>query len=168
MKKLYFLFFLLIASGCSERSTELESTKALLKEVKQQNAELELQMNKLTKELETKQKEYELRNILDIQAREIFHLMTEGKEIELQPHLSDKLTAANKTMTYFFDNEKITIPFVKNGYDFRQRFYSLESERSFITGYEVWQSGGNYAGVLVLKFVLKDDIWVLDEIQNDI
>ncbi|WNC12253.1 hypothetical protein [Brevibacillus brevis] len=56
MKKLYLMSVLLLASGCSTNSPELQSTKIVLEQVKQQNAELELQLNKLSKEL--KQEKY--------------------------------------------------------------------------------------------------------------
>ena len=167
MKKLYFLSFLLLVSGCSNNSLELQSTKIELEQVKQQNTELELQLNKLSKELESKQKEYELRNILDIKAREIFRLMAENKETELRPHLSKKLTATNKTIIYFVDDQQVSVPFVTDRDTFRQRFYSLDKEDSFITGYEVWHPGSTQS-ILILNFVLKDNDWMLDEINTDI
>lgn len=167
MKKLYLMSVLLLASGCSTNSLEIQSTQIELEQVKQRNAELELQLNKLSKELECKQKEYELRNILDIKAREIFLLMAENKETELSPHLSKKLTASNKTITYSVDDQRISVPFVTNRDTFRQRFYSLDKEDSFVTGYEVWHPGGTLS-ILILNFVRKDDDWMLDEINTDI
>jgi len=167
----------LILGGCSQK-------QQVINELKLENQKLRSEVTALwhiTKEqhaqIEQAKKRYELRNTLDIKARSIISALNKGVFGEAeQALLSENVDIQTDRLVFFLDGHTNEILFFENRLDYkrvRQRYYELDEENRFITGYEVALLPGNLSGgedkrgVLVFIFEEKANEWKLANIEAD-
>lgn len=122
-------------------------------------------------QIEKLKEEYELRNILDIKARQILSALNKG---EFSPDhaeiLYDNVEIKKDRLVFSIGDYSSEIEFFDGELDFehvRQRFYLLDEQERFITGYEVFNNTPNRA-VLIFTFIEPDDSgWKITDIGMD-
>jgi len=149
-----------------------------------ENEELKFRVNELEQEVDEKdaqikryEKEYELRNILDIEARKLLSSLNAGIFGETEKDLlSDNMAVKEDRLEISFQDNDHEILFFQNKLDFesvRQRYYHLDERGEYITGYEVMNSSDDVnerissRGVLVFTFVEEPSGWKLVNIDTD-
>ncbi|MFM1654067.1 hypothetical protein ACI7RC_18495 [Brevibacillus sp. B_LB10_24] len=161
----------LMVPGCIADTLEIGEAEKFIQEInklQEQNEELISRLEKYEEEVEKNRKTYELRNLIDMQAREIFQAMIKGDTEQIMQHISRDAAIEDNQFVYKVGSEMITIPFMKEGRTFRQRSYQLDDEGQFITEYEVWRDDQEgYGGILQLTFTLENNDWKLKSIQTD-
>ncbi|MFZ7102383.1 MAG: hypothetical protein ACOWWO_06970 [Peptococcaceae bacterium] len=165
----------LVFGGCSgetaaDQELEPEELKSRVKELEQIVAEKDARIKRY-------EKEYELRNVLDIAARKLLSALNSGRFGETEKELlNDSIVIKKDRLEISFENHGNEIPFFQNKLDFekvRQRFYHLDEQGRFVTGYEAidisddpieLDSGRR---VLVFTFIEKPSGWKLAFIGID-
>lgn len=129
-------------------------------------------------QIEQYEKVYELRNVLDIETRKLLSALNSGifgeDEKEL---LNDSIEIKEDRLEISYEGYSHEIHFFQNKLDFehvRQRYYLLDEQGRFITGYEVVFSddtqefrGGGYIKELVFTFIESPSGWKLAHIGED-
>jgi cell division protein FtsB len=173
---LFPIMFILIASimvACSNEKTlqtnqaEIERLQAEITQLKNKNKELEASLVEEKQKNDTNTKIYKLRDIIDLQTREMFRAMMKGDTEKVKQYISKQATVEGKNFVYKVENEIISIPFVKEGSTFRQRSFDIYKDGRFITDYEVWINDETYSGALELGFTEENNEWKLGSMQGD-
>lgn len=177
MKKSVISFILILNSlvvvACSNADTpnkdqaEIQQLQAEITRLKNENTKLEASLVEARRKIDENEKIYEIRNLVDLQAREIFRAMMKGEGGKLKPHISQKAAVEDKHFVYRVNSEIIRIPFIEDGRTFRQRSYHLDKDGRFITEYEVWRNDEIYSGLLELIFIEENNEWKLSSMQTD-
>lgn len=139
--------------------------------LEKENHKLSILNNQYANKLRIDKEVYELRNILDIDARRFINAMV-NKDLET----IKKYTAGNIRV---YDNELvITLPQFRDKYTYqyparvgelRQRHYSLDENKRFITGYEASdESKTNSIWIIELTFIREGKDWKIQMVGNDI
>ncbi|USG66393.1 hypothetical protein NDK47_03550 [Brevibacillus ruminantium] len=168
-----FILSALVIVACSNETitntnqTEMERLQAEITQLKNKNEELEASLVKEKQINDTNKKIYELRNTLDLQAREIFRAVMKGDTEKVKQYISEKATVEGENFIYKVENETITTPFPMKGSTFRQRSFDISKDGRFITHYEVWINDETYAGTLELSFTEENNEWKLSSMQGD-
>ncbi|WP_289136199.1 hypothetical protein [uncultured Brevibacillus sp.] len=165
-----FILSVLVMVACSNvatNQTEIERLQAEITQLKNKNKELETSLADAIQKIDVNTKIYELRNIVDLQAREIFRAMMKGETEKVKPYISKLAAIEGRNFVYKVENETITIPFVREGSTFRQRSFDLYKDERFITDYEVWINDETYSGTLELSFTEENNEWKLSSMQGD-
>ncbi|KUO60429.1 MAG: hypothetical protein APF84_16215 [Gracilibacter sp. BRH_c7a] len=165
----------LVFGGCSggtAASLQLEN-----KELKSKVNELEQIVHEKDAQIERYNKEYELRNILDMEARKLLSALNSGIFSKTEKELfHDNIVVKEDRLETPFENHRNEILFMQNKLDFeqvRQRFYHLDEQGRFITGYEVLFLSDNIQkridsrAVLVFTFIERPSGWKLADIGMD-
>ncbi|GEC88711.1 hypothetical protein [Brevibacillus brevis] len=170
------IMFILIASimvACSNEKTlqtnqaEIERLQAEITQLKNKNKELEASLVEEKQKNDMNTKIYKLRDIIDLQTREMFRAMMKGDTEKVKQYISKQATVEGKNFVYKVANEIISIPFVKEGSTFRQRSFDIYKDGRFITDYEVWINDETYSGTLELSFTEENNEWKLSSMQGD-
>lgn len=112
--------------------------------------------------------EYELRNVLDLMAREIYDAMEEKDLDTLKKAVSnstevleDKIVFKNDNMENVYDfSYSSEVPFV-----LRQRYYELSPDKkNFVTGYEIIIKGAEQIPVITMIFSYENGKWKLSSL----
>ncbi|WP_289141452.1 hypothetical protein [uncultured Brevibacillus sp.] len=168
-----FILSALVIVACSNETTtntnqtEIERLQAEITQLKNKNEELEASLVKEKQINDTNKKIYELRNIIDLQTREMFRAMMIGDTEKVKQYISEKATVEGEDFIYKVENETITIPFPMKGSTFRQRSFDITKDGRFITDYEVWINDETYAGTRELIFTEENNRWKLSRMQGD-
>jgi len=165
----------LVFSGCSGGTTanlELEN-----EELKSRVKELEQIVDEKDAQIKRHEKEYELRNVLDIEVRKLLSALNSGIFSETEKKLfNDNIVVKKDRLETPFENHSNEVLFFQNKLDFeqvRQRFYHLNEQGRFITGYEVlslsddMQERIDSRAVLVFTFIENSSGWKLADIGID-
>jgi len=154
------------AGGQAEKLEQLEAAhKQLIEERdkwKQKAEELSRQVQKLSEEKE-------IRNLVDLQARQVIAAMLAKDQAALKQLVAKDVTVSEDQLT-FSDSEsgkQTTYPFPEQAKDVRQRWYELQPDGRFVTGMEVYGDDALVA-VLVMTFHKEGDTWRLESVANDI
>ncbi|MFS0556804.1 hypothetical protein [Brevibacillus sp. 179-C9.3 HS] len=175
-KSLVLIMFILIALvmvACSNEQTvnanqaEIERLQAEITQLKNKNKELEASLVVEKQKNDTNTKIYEMRDIIDLQTREMFRAMMKGENEKVKQYISKEATVDGRNFIYKVNNEIISIPFVTEGSTFRQRSFDIYKDGRFITNYEVWINDETYSGTLELMFTKEDNEWKLSSLQGD-
>ncbi|NRS18570.1 hypothetical protein HP398_19210 [Brevibacillus sp. HB1.4B] len=175
-KRLVLSMFILMALGmvaCSNDSNvktsqaEIEKLQAEIAQLKNTNKELEASLVKEKQKNETNAQIYQIRDIVDLQIREMFRAMMKGETEKVKQFISKEAAVEGKQFVYKANNEVISIPFVTEGSTFRQRSFDIYKDGRFITNYEVWINDETYSGTLELMFTKEDKEWKLSSLQGD-
>lgn len=165
----------LVFGGCSKGTAinpKLESEELIskVKELEQIVAEKDAQIKQY-------EKEYELRNILDIEVRKLLSALNSGTFGETEKNiLNDNIVIKEDRLEFSFENHSNEILFFQNKLDFeqvRQRFYHLDEQGRFITGYEVFSLSDDMQeriasrAVLVFTFIESPFGWKLADVGID-
>ena len=161
--------------GCSQDMVEdlEEENQALRAKVK----ELELIIDEKASIIERYENVYELRNRLDIKARQVIAALNSGIFSEIEDGLLDtNVTVKEDRLLFTSETYTTEVFFLQNKLDFksvRQRFYFLDEQDYFITGYEVMslsddvQEQAASRGVLIFTFAEGPSGWKLVDIGTD-
>ncbi len=152
--------------GCSQ-----VSEGSMIEELEFKIDKLELAIDKKDAQIEKLKEEYELRNILDIKTRKILSALNRGEfssdDAEL---LYDNVQIKEDKLVFSVEDFSSEIQFFDGELDFehvRQRFYLLNEQERFITGYEIFNNTSDRA-VLIFTFIKPDDSdWKLIDIGID-
>ncbi|MED1801379.1 hypothetical protein [Brevibacillus porteri] len=173
---LFPIMFILIAftmTACSNEKTlqinqaEIERLQAEITQLKNKNKELEASLVEEKQKNDMNTKIYEIRDIVDLQAREIFRAMMKADTEKVKQYISKQAAVEGKNFVYKVENEIITMPFVMEGSTFRQRSFGIYKDGRFITNYEVWLNDETYSGTLELGFTEENNEWKLSSMQGD-
>lgn len=170
------IMFILIAftmTACSNEKTfqtnqpEIDRLQAEITQLKDKNKELEASLVEEKQKNDMNNKTYEIRDIVDLQAREIFRAMMRDDAEKVKQYISKQAGVEGKNFVYKVENEIITMPFVMEGSTFRQRSFGIYKDGRFITNYEVWLNDETYSGTLELGFIEENNVWKLSSMQGD-
>ena len=165
----------LVFNGCSGETAanpklENEGLKSRVQELEQIVAEKDAQ-------IKLYEKEYELRNILDIEVRKLLSALNSGLFGEAEKDLlNDNIVIKEDRLETPFENHNNEILFFQNKLDFekvRQRSYCLDEQGRFVTEYEVIDISDDIMElvasrrVLVFTFIEKPSGWKLADIGID-
>lgn len=164
----------IVLGGCSQQSDDFElENQELRSEVK----ELEQMIEEKNDQIERYKKEYELRNILDVEVRKLLSALNSGVFSENEEKLlHENIVIEEDRLVISFENYTNEILFFQNKLDFewvRQRYYLLDDEGRFITGYEVLNISDDVEEriasrrVLVFTFIEESSGWELIDIGID-
>lgn len=150
---------------------EIERLQAEITQLKNKNKELEASLVVEKQKNDTNTKIYEIRNLVDLQAREIFRAMMKDDTEKVKQYISKdatvEATVEGNNFVYKFENENRSMPFVMAGSTFRQRAFDLTEDGRFITYYEVWINDETYSGTRELIFTEENNEWKLSSMQGD-
>jgi len=165
----------LIFGGCSggtATNSELEN-----EELRSRVKELEQIADEKDAQIKRYEKEYELRNTLDIKVRKLLSALNSGIFSETEKELlNDTIVVKKDRLETPFENHSNELLFFQNKLDFeqvRQRFYHLDEQERFTTGYEVLslsddiQERIDSRAVLVFTFIENTSGWKLADIGID-
>lgn len=166
---------LLMLIGCSQEiDNDLEVEN---QELRSKVSELELIVDEQNIQIEEYEKVYDLRNVLDIQARQILSALNSGVFTETEAELlNENAIIEEDRLIFSFDNSNNEILFFQNKLDFervRQRSYHLDEEGRFITGYEIIhlsddiQEHIDSRAVFIFTFIKEPSGWRLADIGID-
>lgn len=165
----------IVFNGCSGETAanpklENEGLKSRVQELEQIVAEKDAQ-------IKLYEKEYELRNILDIEVRKLLSALNSGLFSEVEKDLlNDNIVIKEDRLETPFENHNNEILFFQNKLDFekvRQRSYCLDKQGRFVTEYEVIDISDDIMElvasrrVLVFTFIEKPSGWKLADIGID-
>lgn len=168
------VLIVLFLAGCSQEmgdDLQLENQK-LRSRVK----ELELMVDEKDEQIERYKKEYELRNIMDIKVRQLLSALDSGIFSETEEDLlNENVIIEEDRLVFYFENHSNIVLFFQNKLDFekvRQRFYCLDEQGRFITGYEFYMlsddiEGIGDRGVLIFTFIEEPSGWKIADIGTD-
>ncbi len=166
------IFILVGCSGQEKLSLDLEN-----RELKARVNELEMIIEGQNDQIEQYKKEYELRNLLDIEARRFLSAINSGVVDEITGDLlGENVIVEDEKLIITFEGKTFDLPFFKNKLDFervRQRFYHLDEQGRFVTGYEICslpdEGEERATGVLNFTFIKGSGrfAWELIGIETD-
>ncbi|TCT17205.1 hypothetical protein EDC18_101503 [Natranaerovirga pectinivora] len=161
-----------LLTGCSqEKVLELEK-----QELRAKVKELELLIDETSAKVEHYEKTYDLRNVLDIKSRQIISSLNLGVfNEEEKALLGDNILIQEDGLLIRVANNHYEMPFFSNSLDFeklRQRYFLLDEEERFITGYEVFSVSDNMENdvmrsVLIFTYIETPSGWKLVDINAD-
>lgn len=138
-----------------------------------QNKDLNQELRKSQEDLSTWKELYELRNTLDLEARDILTHLEDGDTEYVKNKVSENVTIYGDKLTYKKSNYKdFIIPkYPENIYILRQRAYMFTNDKKdeFLSIYEIISGGLEKERQNTLKFyyINKDGEWLLDCLDED-
>ncbi|QUH19515.1 hypothetical protein [Alkaliphilus sp. B6464] len=135
--------------------------------LKNRIAELEIENQTIKEHYKT---EYELRNILDIKARNIYTALIEKDLTTLETEVSNNAKVLPDRII-FTDNNSETIYDLSNFLEtpvLRQRYYILSTDKTtFTTGYEIYAKNTESIPVITMIFSYENGDWKLNSLQPE-
>jgi len=172
---LLMLIFALIIVGCSNREEQL---RAEFEKLEQENIELRVQnehLANINKEHENEIKMHikaeELRNSMDILAREIIEALYNRDMDNLKTYLCDNAIIDSKRVIFKIDNHQNEVEYLSKEVQLeklRQRYYFMDKDEKYITGYEIINPVFENVSIMELTFVNKNGEWKLFDVGNDV
>lgn len=121
-----------------------------------------LKMLKLQHEIE-----YETRNMVDIQAREIYDAIVHRNSEYLKSQVSNSVKVENDKIT--FENGYVyTLTDRSQAFVLRQRYFFLNEDHSkFLTGYEIILDNVEFVPVYNFEFTNENGEWKLNNLYEE-
>lgn len=138
-----------------------------------QNKDLNQELRKAKEDLSTCKEVYELRNALDLEARDILTHLEDGDTEYVKNKVSENVTIYGDKLTYKkSNNQDFIIPkYPENRYILRQRAYGFTNDKKdeFLSIYEILSGGFETERQNTLRFhyINKDGEWLLDFLDED-
>ncbi|UFJ39373.1 hypothetical protein LOK74_14990 [Brevibacillus humidisoli] len=170
----------LLAAGCTGQEAEqttggaeagkVEQLEAARKQLEAERDQLKQQVAELTTQVKRLTEEKEVRNLVDLQARQVIAAMLKKNDSALRELVADTVTVEKEKLVFrdlAGSKEPIDYPFLERANDVRQRWYELQPDDRFVTGMEIYGDDSLLA-VMVMTFRKEGDSWKLESIANDI
>ncbi|MBN4056492.1 hypothetical protein JYT98_00275 [bacterium AH-315-K05] len=114
------------------------------------------------------QKEYDLRNVLDIKAHRILQAMVAQDLTYLESVVAQKVTVYENYFSSDFGKRRETFDFPTAPLNIRQRWFSLSDDRAtFNSGYEFIILGVERINLLNFEFIFEEGKWKLNSIRTE-
>ncbi|MGV8146429.1 MAG: hypothetical protein ACLKAK_09125 [Alkaliphilus sp.] len=114
------------------------------------------------------QKEYDLRNVLDIKAHKILKAMVVKDITYLENVVAQKVTVYENYFSSDFGKWRETFDFPTETLNIRQRWFSLSDDRAtFTSGYEFIVLGVERINLLNFEFIFEEGEWKLNSIRTE-